>query len=369
MATKRLLIAAPLVLDGVPAPVVVLGAELRAPDPRRTPIASPSSSRAPSATRSFLNPVLSADRRAGALDALVFDRLLDLDENLALRGEARRALGGERARLRSWCARRRALPDGAPATAATLRDADRGGARRDAARACASMPAAEHGASAATCSSRARTASRRRPRRIDVLRVPERIALELPQVRAGPRASELAPVLGPGYLAGFDAGALRRAARRARPARRAPRGAPRAAPGPRAQPGAHLPPAARRALPRRAPARRRRRALHLRGVHGSEEPLAARLGLRAGEGGRGRRPATPCASSTSGSSRRRSTSGRTTASCPSTSSTRRRSRARWTAAASPARRAESFGLRESEFGPRARSARAPSASSSGRATT
>ena len=129
MATKRLLIAAPLVADRVPAPVLALGAELRAPDARQ-PRARHEVRRGQHRRRPLPEPgALGRQRRQPRSRPLVFDTLLDLDENLALRAEGRRALGGDGARLLVVRPEVR-LPDGAPASAG-LR-ADRGDLGSDA---------------------------------------------------------------------------------------------------------------------------------------------------------------------------------------------------------------------------------------------
>jgi ABC-type transport system substrate-binding protein len=200
MATKRLLIAAPLVLVAfllqswvwVPS----YARQTRGNPERVTKFFEGSIGDA-----HFLNPVLSDEATGSGVNAFVYDTLLELDEELALRGKlAERWEVTERAYL---VVRPEAvLPDGAPATAALLRERI-AAALGPSARSVAALPAVE------------RTLKREvlvpgeggappRPAEIEVrLRVPERIAIELPEVRAR-LAAELEPVLGAGYLAGFD---------------------------------------------------------------------------------------------------------------------------------------------------------------------
>jgi len=149
----------------------------------------------------FLNPVLSADSAASSVIALVFDTLLDLDENLALRGKlAERWEVTERAYLVVRPEAR--LPDGTRASAEALRErlavalaaemtsiqvlpAELRSERREVA-----LPGAEGEPSG--------------PATVELrVRVPERIALELRQVMPD-LAERLAPLLGPDYLTGFD---------------------------------------------------------------------------------------------------------------------------------------------------------------------
>lgn len=149
----------------------------------------------------FLNPVLSADSAASSILALVFDTLLELDENLALRGKlAERWEVTERAYLVVRSDAR--FPDGSPVTAAALRErlaaalgseapsvrvlpAELRSERREVA-----PPAGEGGPASPTA--------------VELrVRVPERIALEFGEVMPD-LADRLAPLLGPGYLAEFD---------------------------------------------------------------------------------------------------------------------------------------------------------------------
>lgn len=199
MATKRFLIAAPLVLTALLLQsffwVPTYERQTRGDSDRLTRFID-----ATSGDASFLNPVLSADSTSSGLTQHLFDGLLDLDENLALRPKlAERFEASERA----WLVVRpgAALPDGAPATAETLR----------------ARVAAALGSDATTV--RVVPAELRRERRdvlvpgedgeprpaeADVvLRVPARIALELPRVLSD-LEQRLAPVLGPRYLADFD---------------------------------------------------------------------------------------------------------------------------------------------------------------------
>ncbi|HVH07210.1 MAG TPA: ABC transporter substrate-binding protein [Myxococcota bacterium] len=203
MATKRLLIAAPLVLVAF-----LLQSWLWVPSYERQTRGNPDRVtkffEGSIGDAHFLNPVLSDETTGSDVNALVYDTLLDLDENLALRGKlAERWEVTERAYV--VVRPDAALPDGAPATAAALRDRI-AVALGAAARSVAVEPAA------------VRTERREvlvpgeggAPRGAEVevkVRVPERIAIELGEVRSA-LAGELAPVLGDGYLAGFEPAAF-----------------------------------------------------------------------------------------------------------------------------------------------------------------
>ncbi len=148
----------------------------------------------------FLNPVLSDEQTGSEINALVFDSVLDLDENLALEGQlAERWEVSERAYL---VARPDAvLPDGARGAGALLRER--------VARALGADALSVRLLPAETRAERHQVhvpGPDGTPRPAEVLaevRVPERVALELPRVM--PHLDErLAPVLGEGYLAGFD---------------------------------------------------------------------------------------------------------------------------------------------------------------------
>jgi ABC-type transport system substrate-binding protein len=152
----------------------------------------------------FLNPVLSDEQTGSQINALVFDTLLDLDENLALEAQvAERWEVAERAYL---AVRPDAvLPDGARATAERLRE-----------RVAAALGAEALSVRVLPAETRSERHEVRvpgpdgapRPADVEVrVRVPERVALELPQVM--PHLGErLEPVLGAGYLTGFDAAPL-----------------------------------------------------------------------------------------------------------------------------------------------------------------
>jgi ABC-type transport system substrate-binding protein len=201
VATKRLLIAAPLVLVAF-----LLQSWLWVPSyenqTRGNPERVDKFIEGSIGDAHFLNPVLSDESTGSGIASLVFDTLLDLDENLALKGKiAERWEVTERAYLVVRPEAR--LPDGAPASASLL--AERvARALGDDARAVRVLPAETRserrelllpgGAGAGT-----------RPQAVELrVRVPERIALELPAVM--PHLDQrLAPLLGAGYLAGFDA--------------------------------------------------------------------------------------------------------------------------------------------------------------------
>ena len=121
----------------------------------------------------FLNPVLSADSAATTITSLVFDRLLDLDENLALRPKiAERWEVTERAYLAVRPEAR--FPGGGAVTAAAL-EARLGAALAGDLAGLSVLPAAGG--------------------------VPQRIALELRRVLPD-LAERLAPLLGAAYLGG-----------------------------------------------------------------------------------------------------------------------------------------------------------------------
>jgi ABC-type transport system substrate-binding protein len=198
MVTKRLLIAAPLVLVAF-----LLQSWLWVPSYERQTRGNPDRVtkfiEGSIGDAHFLNPVLSDETTGSDVNALVFDTLLDLDENLALRGKiAERWEVIERAYV---VVRPEALlPDGAPATGELLRERI-AAALGPAASAVRVEPAAvriderevlvpgEGGAPRAVAAA-------------VKIRVPDRVAIELGEVRSA-LAAELEPVLGAGYLAGF----------------------------------------------------------------------------------------------------------------------------------------------------------------------
>jgi ABC-type transport system substrate-binding protein len=200
MATKRLLIAAPLVLVAF-----LLQSWLWVPSYARQTRGNPDRVtkffEGSIGDAHFLNPVLSDETTGSGVNAFVYDTLLELDENLALQGKlAERWEVTERAYV---VVRPEAvLPDGAPATAALLRERI-AAALGAAARSVAALPAAEQVVKREVLVP-GEGGAPPRPGEVEVrLRVPERIAIELGEVRAA-LGAELEPVLGAGYLAGFD---------------------------------------------------------------------------------------------------------------------------------------------------------------------
>jgi ABC-type transport system substrate-binding protein len=150
----------------------------------------------------FLNPVLSDEQTGSEIGSLVFDTLLDLDENLELRGKiAERWELFETAYLLVRPEAR--LPDGAPASAARLRERVERALGADA-RSVRVLPAEERTLRLEVLLPGAPGAPPR-PAAADVrVRAPERISIELARVL--PHLDrQLEPVLGPGYLAGFAA--------------------------------------------------------------------------------------------------------------------------------------------------------------------
>jgi ABC-type transport system substrate-binding protein len=199
VATKRLLIAAPLVLVAF-----LLQSWLWVPSyenqTRGNPERVTKFIEGSIGDAHFLNPVLSDEQTGSGIASLVFDTLLDLDENLALKAKiAERWEVVERAYV---VVRPEAqLPDGAPATAARLgeRIAEALGADALSVRA---LPA-ETRSELRSLLLPGEAGAPPRPTEVEVrVGVPERIALELPAVM--PHLEErLLPVLGAGYLAGF----------------------------------------------------------------------------------------------------------------------------------------------------------------------
>ncbi|HSS65422.1 MAG TPA: ABC transporter substrate-binding protein, partial [Gammaproteobacteria bacterium] len=159
-----------------------------------------------SADAKILNPILHADSQSGRIVTLVFDGLLDLDENLNLRGRL----------ARNWettevvflvVDESQSFPDGVAVTAERLK------ARINRARASEDFPELTtlvqsveliEGGALLPLEPDADTADTRQtaPHR---LRFPPRIRLELTRVEPDILAL-LAPVLGPDYAAGFDPG-------------------------------------------------------------------------------------------------------------------------------------------------------------------
>jgi ABC-type transport system substrate-binding protein len=198
MATKRLLIAAPLVLVAF-----LLQSWLWVPSYERQTRGNPERVtkfiEGSIGDAHFLNPVLSDETTGSDVNALVFDTLLDLDENLALRGKlAERWEVAERAYVVVRPEAR--LPDGAAASAALLRDRI-AGALGAAARSVAIEPAAPRTERREVMAEGPDGAPAVSEIELTV-RVPERIAIELGEVRSD-LAKALAPTLGAGYLEGF----------------------------------------------------------------------------------------------------------------------------------------------------------------------
>jgi ABC-type transport system substrate-binding protein len=199
MVTRRLLIAAPLLLVAL-----LLQSWLWVPSyenqTRGNPARVTKFIEGSIGDAHFLNPVLSADAAGSQIIRLVFDSLLDLDENLALRGKlAERWEVSERAYLVVRPELR--LPDGSPVEAERLRERIQAGLGT--ARAVRVRPAEERlerhevlvPGAAEGAPPRAAQAELR-------LRVPARIEIELAEVRPD-LAERLAPLLGPDYLRGF----------------------------------------------------------------------------------------------------------------------------------------------------------------------
>ena len=200
MVTKRVLILAPLLLVAVLLQsffwVPTYEEQTRGSADRITRFISASIGDA-----RLLNPVISADGASSQINSLVFDSLLDLDENLALRPKL--AERWELTQVAYVVSRPEVrLPSGAAATGEALRSAI-AGALDGLATAVRVEPASE------------RTTERTvllegeggqpRPETVPVtLRVPERVAIELPGVYTD-LGERLAGVLGADYLAGFDA--------------------------------------------------------------------------------------------------------------------------------------------------------------------
>jgi ABC-type transport system substrate-binding protein len=198
LATKRFLIAAPLLLTAL-----LLQSFFWVPTYERQTRGNPGRLTrfidATSGDASFLNPVLSADSTSSGLSSLIFDGLLDLDEHLALRPKlAERWEVTERAFLAVRPEAR--LPDGAPATAATLRARVEAALGADAT-AVRVLPAEDRSERHEVLLPGEDGAPRAAPVELR-LRVPERVALELPRVLSD-LDQRLAPVLGPRYLAEF----------------------------------------------------------------------------------------------------------------------------------------------------------------------
>jgi ABC-type transport system substrate-binding protein len=202
MVTKRVLILAPLLLIGVLLQsffwVPTYEEQTRGSEDRITRFISGSIGDA-----RLLNPVISADGASSEINSLVFDSLLDLDEDLALRPKL--AKSWELTEIAYVVARPDVrLPGGAPAAGEALR---------------AAIETGLDGLATAVRLERPEVRTTRRtvlltgddgtprPEEVDVtLRVPERVAIELPGVFTD-LAERLAGTLGADHLVGFDASA------------------------------------------------------------------------------------------------------------------------------------------------------------------
>lgn len=199
MVTKRVLIIAPLLLVAVLLQsffwVPTYEEQTRGSEDRITRFIAASIGDA-----RLLNPVISADGSSSQINSLVFDSLLDLDENLALRPKL--AESWELTEVAYVVARPEVrLPGGAFASGEALRAAVEAGLGGLATAVRLEPP-------------EARTTSRTvlltgedgapRPEEVEIaLRVPERVAIELPDVFTD-LDERLADTLGGDYLAGFD---------------------------------------------------------------------------------------------------------------------------------------------------------------------
>jgi ABC-type transport system substrate-binding protein len=204
MATKRVLIAAPLALVAF-----LLQSWIWVPSydrqTRGNPLRLEKFVEGSIGDAHFLNPVLSADSAATSIISLVFDSLLDLDEHLALRGKlAERWELRERAYLVVRPEAR--FPDGSPVSAEALRArlAAALGAQADSLRV---LPA-ERRSERREIALPGADGEPPRPAAAELfVRVPERVALELSAV-VPDLAERVAALLGEGYLAGFDPAAF-----------------------------------------------------------------------------------------------------------------------------------------------------------------
>jgi ABC-type transport system substrate-binding protein len=149
----------------------------------------------------LLNPILSADSAATQIENQVFDTLLDVDEQMNPRGElAQRWETTEEAGLLVLPGR--ALPDGAPATAARVAERVRAALAAapfaPAVHAVEALPAEERSTviSIVSTDAEGRPSEQRIPARIDV---PERVRVTLSRV-VPELFDRLAPVLGPALL-------------------------------------------------------------------------------------------------------------------------------------------------------------------------
>jgi ABC-type transport system substrate-binding protein len=149
----------------------------------------------------FLNPVISADGTSSQINGLVFDSLLDLDENLALEPNLAESWRVTETALLVVDARAR-LPDGALASAPRLRERIEQQLGADAS-AVRILPA-EARVETITIPLPKRGTEEPEPTPVQVrVDVPERIAMHL--VRVIPDVFErIAPVIGPDYVDGFD---------------------------------------------------------------------------------------------------------------------------------------------------------------------
>jgi ABC-type transport system substrate-binding protein len=202
MVTKRLLILAPLLLVAVLLQsffwVPTYEEQTRGNPDRITRFISASIGDA-----RLLNPVISADGSSSQINSLVFDSLLDLDENLALRPKLAESweLGSvayvvARPGLR--------LPGGTPAEGEPLRAAVEEGLGGLAT--AVRLEAAQTRTTTRTVMIPGGEDGPPRPEEVEVtLRLPERVAIELPGVFTD-LDERLAGALGADYLDGFEPG-------------------------------------------------------------------------------------------------------------------------------------------------------------------
>jgi len=199
MVTKRVLILAPLLLVGILLQsyfwVPTYEEQTRGSADRITRFITASIGDA-----RLLNPVLSADSASSQITSLVFDSLLDLDENLALRPNL--AESWDLTEVAYVVARPEVrLPGGAPASGDALRAAIATGLAGLATEVRLEPPAVRTVTETVLL---AGEDGAPRPESVEItLRVPERVAIELPEVVTD-LGERLAATLGTDYLTGFD---------------------------------------------------------------------------------------------------------------------------------------------------------------------
>ncbi len=234
----------------------------------------------------ILNPAISADSASSEVNSLVFEGLIERDLDLSFRGrlaESWQIL--EEAYL--YADETERLPDGAPATPAALvarlRAAQaRGAPELRAVEAMTVLPAETASVQIALPSPPRRPGAPPAPPPASVpatVRRPPRVKFTLGAVDQD-FFQNLDRLLG-GYVKRLDLSPLRRRTGR----RDGPGGGRGARPAGGGEPRHRVPAPAGRALPRWTRGHREGRALHLRDHHGPAEPLPARAGLRADQGG------------------------------------------------------------------------------------